>query len=49
MLFVTDSIQLLNRKHLTKNALQQLGEVNIGDQVLRNVQHADDVVVPAKA
>ena len=49
MLFVTDSIQLLNREYLTKNALQRLGKVNIGEQVLRNVQHADDLVVPAKA
>ena len=51
MLFVTNSVPLvfdLYSECLTKEALDGLGDFNIGGQIIQTVKHADDLVLMAK-
>ena len=47
MLFVTNSVQIVHRS-LNKEALDGLGDFNIGGQFIQTVKYADDLVLMAK-
>ena len=47
MLFVTNSVQLV-KQCLTKEALDGLGDFNVGGQIIQTVKYADDLVLMAK-
>ena len=47
MLFVTNSVQLV-QQCLTKEALDGLGDFNVGGQFIQTVKYADDLVLMAK-
>ena len=47
MLFVTNSVQLV-QQCLTKEALDGLGDFNVGGQIIQTVKYADDLVLMAK-
>jgi len=47
MLFVTNSVNLYN-EYLTKEALDGLGDLNVGGQIIQTVKYVDDLVIMAK-
>ena len=47
MLFVTNSVQLVQRMPY-QEALDGLGDFNIGGQIIQTVKYADDLVLMAK-
>ena len=47
MMFVINSVQLYS-ECLTKEALDGLGDFNIGGQIIQTVKYADDLVLMAK-
>jgi hypothetical protein len=48
MLFVTNSVQLIQRECLTEEALEGFGDFKIGGQIIHTVKYADDLVLLAK-
>jgi hypothetical protein len=48
MLFVTNSVQLLYGKCLTKEPLEGFGDLKIGGQIIHPVKYTDGLVLLAK-
>ena len=48
MLFVTNSIQLVQRECLTKETVEGFGDFKIGGKIINTLKYADDPVLLAK-
>ena len=48
MLFVTNSVQLVQRMPYQKEALDGFGNFTLGGQIIHTVKYADDLVLLAK-